>query len=424
MHEESTVYEVGVIGGGIVGLATAMAMVDLRRPIIVVEAESRLGVHQTGHNSGVIHSGLYYRPGSLKARLCVQGREALYDFCERRGVPYERCGKVVVATDGFERSVLSKLEQRGRENGLDGLRMLDPASLGEHEPHAAGVAALHVPETGIVDFGRVVEAMADAVREAGHRVVTDARVMRVRRESDGLVLETTRGAVRCRYLVNCAGLESDRVALMCGVDPRLWIVPFRGEYYELVPGRRHLARNLIYPTPDPELPFLGVHFTRMINGGVEAGPNAVLAFSRRGYSRLSFSPADMLGTALYPGFWRMSRRNWRMGIGEMRRSLSKGAFVKALQRLVPDVRRQDVRRCGAGLRAQAVEPDGRLVDDFRIRVADRMIHVLNAPSPAATASISIGRHIAEEAARQFDLQKTGEPLPPSAPGGAKRNPGP
>ncbi len=406
MHDEATTYDTAVIGGGIVGLATAMALVERPGSLIVVEAEARLATQQTGHNSGVIHSGLYYKPGSLKARLCVRGREALYEFCERRGVPYERCGKVVVATNAFEHEVLSKLEQRGRDNGLQGLRMLDRAGLREYEPHAAGVAALHVPDTGIVDYTRVAEAMADVVREAGHCVETGTGVMRVRREPDKLVLETTRGAVRCRHLVNCAGLQSDRVALMCGIQPRLWIVPFRGEYYEIVPERRHLVRNLIYPTPDPELPFLGVHFTRMIDGGIEAGPNAVLAFSRRGYSRTSFSPTDALGIALYPGFWHMSRRNWRMGLGEMRRSLSKGAFVKALQKLVPDIRRQDLRPCGAGVRAQAVEPDGKLVDDFRIRAAERMIHVLNAPSPAATASISIGRHIAEQAANHFDLKKT------------------
>jgi len=402
MNAKGPTCDIAVIGGGIVGVATAMAMAERNAgSLIVLEAEDRLAAHQTGHNSGVIHSGVYYQPGSLKARLCVEGRAALDQFCDRHDVPHEQCGKVIVAVNEAEHATLEKLERRAGENGLTGARMLDRTQLRELEPHADGVAALHVPETGIVDFTAVTQAMAGVVRRAGHAVLTGARVRRVHPKAKELVLETTGGVVRCRFLVNCAGLESDRVARMCGVDPQLHIVPFRGEYYELVPERRGLVKNLIYPTPDPALPFLGVHFTRMIHGGIEAGPNAVLAFSRRSYSRWGVSPADVADFVLFRGFWRMARGNWRMGVGEMARSVSRRLFVRALRRLVPDIQGADLRRGGVGIRAQAVEPSGRLADDFRIRTADRMVHVLNAPSPAATASIAIGRYVADLAERQF-----------------------
>ncbi len=396
-------WDVAIIGGGIVGMATAHALANPRRKVIVLEAEGRLAGHQTGHNSGVIHSGLYYRPGTLKARNCVEGRDAMYAFCRDHGIPHERCGKLVVATEQAELPALAELERRGHANGLVGMRRLTGEEIAEHEPHARGVAALHVAETGIVDYTRVTEMLGRLVREAGATVETDARVRAVRRAAGSVVLETAHRTVHCRGLVNCGGLQSDRIARLCGVEPGLRIVPFRGDYYQLVPERRCLVRNLLYPVPDPQFPFLGVHFTRMIGGGVEAGPNAVLALRREGYGRWSFSPRDAAAVASYGGFWRMARRHWRAGMGELHRSLSTRAFVQALQRLVPEVRVTDVRRAGAGVRAQALEPSGLLVDDFRIVEAERMIHVLNAPSPAATASLSIGHSIAGMAAGRLDL---------------------
>ena len=397
-------YDIAIVGGGIVGTATALALTARAAvSLVVLEAEPRLAAHQTGNNSGVIHSGLYYKPGSLKARNCVEGREELYRFCQRHGIPHDRCGKLVVATDPRELPALDELERRGRANGLQGLKRLGPDELRDREPAVAGVAGLFVPDTGIVDYVKVTETFAALVEAAGSEIRTGARVIAVRRDPGGLVLETPAGAVRCRALVNCAGLHADRVARMCGVEPGLTIVPFRGEYYELIPTRHHLVRNLIYPVPDPRFPFLGAHFTRKIHGGIEAGPNAVLAFKREGYRRQSFSAPDMAELLSFPGFWRMAGRHWRMGLGEMYRSLSTGAFVRALQRLVPELRTSDLKPGGAGVRAQALEPNGQLVDDFRIVEADHMIHVLNAPSPAATASISIGRTIAGMAVANFGL---------------------
>lgn len=401
---ERNLYDVAIIGGGIVGLATALALTSQRSlGLIVLEAEDRLAAHQTGHNSGVIHSGLYYKPGSLKARNCVTGREALYRFCQEHQIAHDRCGKIVVATQPEELPRLSNLEERGRANGLKGLRRLGPEEIKEYEPHVTGLAGLLVPETGIVDYPQVAETYAGLVRQAGGTIQTQARFLGCHSQSNELRLETTQGEVRCRYLINCGGLQSDRVARLCGVEPGLRIVPFRGEYYELVPERQFLVKNLIYPVPDPQFPFLGVHFTRMIHGGVEAGPNAVLAFKREGYERSSFSPADTWEIATYNGFWRLAGKHWRMSLGEFHRSYSKQAFVKALQRLLPDLRMEDVHPAGAGVRAQALEPNGALVDDFRIVEAKRMIHVLNAPSPAATASLSIGQTIAQMAETQFDL---------------------
>jgi len=397
-------YDVVIIGGGIVGMATAMALTSRWRPsLIVLEAEDRLAAHQSGHNSGVIHSGLYYRPGSLRARTCVEGREAMFRFCQEHGIAHERCGKLVVATHVSELPALAELERRGQANGLQGFRRLGPEEIREHEPHVLGIAALFVPETGIVDYTKVTYAFAELVCSAGGKILTGAQVQGFHRKADELLLETTSGEVGCRYLINCGGLQSDRIARMCGVEPRLKIIPFRGEYYELVPERRFLVRNLIYPVPDPTFPFLGVHFTRMIHGGVEAGPNAVLAFKREGYRRWSFSVADAREMASYGGFWRMAWRYRKAGIGEFYRSRSKRAFVKTLQRLIPEFGLGDVRRAGAGVRAQAVEPTGHLADDFRIVEAERMIHILNAPSPAATASISIGWAIAKLASKRFDL---------------------
>jgi L-2-hydroxyglutarate oxidase len=397
-------YDVVIIGGGIIGLATAMALkAGSRTSLAVLEAEDRIAQHQTGHNSGVIHSGLYYKPGSLKARNCVTGREAMYRFCQEYAIAHERCGKVVVATDPGELPALDELERRGRANGLQGLRRLGPEEIREYEPYTSGIAGLLVPETGIVDYKQVAQVYADIIRKEGGEIQPRAHVHGCRRYADELVLETSRGAVHCRYLVNCAGLHADDVARICGANPQLQIIPFRGEYYEVIPERQYLVKNLIYPVPDPRFPFLGVHFTRMIHGGVEAGPNAVLVFKREGYRWEDFSAKDTLKMFSYRGFWRMVSKYWKTGFGEMYRSLSREAFVKALRKLVPDLQMQDVHPAGSGVRAQAVAPDGALVDDFRIVETERMVHVLNAPSPGATASISIGKSIAETAAKNFDL---------------------
>jgi L-2-hydroxyglutarate oxidase len=401
----STPWDVAIIGGGIVGTATGRAIAGRpgRPRVVILEAESKLAAHQTGNNSGVIHSGLYYKPGSLKARNCVEGREAMYRFCQEHAIPHERCGKLVVATSAEQMPALEELYRRGLANGLQGLKRLEAPELKEYEPNVAGIAGLHVNETGIVDYTAVTHSFARLVREAGGEVRTGARVTAVRRQNGTLVLESTAGTVEARSLINCAGLQSDRVARLCGVEPGVKIIPFRGEYYELVKERTSLVRNLIYPVPDPRFPFLGVHFTRMIQGGVECGPNAVLAFRREGYTRTSFSLKDSLEMLGYGGFWRMAGKYWRMAVDEMYRSASKNAFVKALQGLIPALREDDVHPSGAGVRAQALDPEGKLLDDFRIVEAERMIHVLNAPSPAATASISIGRTIAEMAAKSFGV---------------------
>jgi L-2-hydroxyglutarate oxidase len=389
-------YDVAVVGGGIVGCATALAL-SRAHPglkLVLLEKEGRLAAHQTGHNSGVIHAGLYYRPGSLKAQNCTAGREALYALCAEHHIPCERCGKVVVAVDERELPALDELERRGRANGLTGLERLDAAQVRRREPHAAGLAGLFVPQTGIVDYTRVTETLADLVRRHGGVIRLGTEVRAVRRAADGLTLFTSVGEVRTRFLVNCAGLHCDRVARACGVDPGVRIVPFRGEYYLVRAERRDLVRHLLYPVPDPTLPFLGVHFTRMIDGTLEAGPNAVLAWKREGYRWHDISVADLADTLAFPGFWRLAGRFWRVGLAEYRRSFSRRAFVTSLQRLVPAVAAADVTRGGAGVRAQAVDRDGRLVDDFRIVTGERMVHVLNAPSPAATAALSIGQTIA------------------------------
>ncbi len=398
-------YDVAIIGGGIVGVATAMALVSKPgRSIVVLEAESELAAHQTGNNSGVIHSGLYYKPGSLKANNCVAGRGAMYRFCAEHGIAVERCGKMVVATSEQEILHLDALEQKGKANGIEGIERLNANQISEREPHVAGIAGLFVPVTGIVDYTHVTEAFAGIVRSAGGEIHTNARVTAVHRFGREVAVETVQGTIRSRNLINCAGLQSDRVARMCGVEPGLMIIPFRGEYYELVPEKCNLVRNLVYPVPDPQFPFLGVHFTRMIKGGVEAGPNAVLAFKREGYDKFSFSARDAWETFTYSGALALFSKHWKMGMGEFYRSFVKPAFVKALRKLVPELREHDLRPGGAGVRAQAVEPDGSLADDFRIVEAARMIHVLNAPSPAATASISIGQSIAQMAEKSFELK--------------------
>jgi L-2-hydroxyglutarate oxidase len=391
--------DVAVIGGGLIGLATAMAFSAQRKRVAVLEAEERLAVHQSGHNSGVIHSGIYYRPGSLKATLCAAGSRALFRFCAEEGIAHERCGKLIVATSPEELPRLDELERRGEANGLAGVRRLRRAEeIREIEPHATGVAALHVPETGIVDYPAVARAYARRVERAGGRVLTGVRLTAVRREGPGLAVETSRGVLACALLVNCAGLQSDRVARLCGAMPDVRIFPFRGEYYDLAPGRRSLVRGLIYPVPDPRFPFLGVHLTRRVDGSIEAGPNAVLALKREGYRWRDVSLRDAAAVAAWPGFWHLAARYGRIGVYEVRRSLSKALFVRDLQRLVPEIAPADVHRAGSGVRAQALDAQGGLIDDFRIARSERAIHVLNAPSPGATASMPIGERIAAMAA--------------------------
>ncbi len=393
--------DIAIVGGGIIGLATALALSEqapgLR--LAVLEKEARLAAHQSSHNSGVIHAGIYYTPGSYKACLCVEGVKLMLTFCDMYGIQYERCGKVIVATSPEELPRLAQLYKRGVANGVVGLERIGPERIREIEPHANALAAIYSPATGIVDFGKVSMTMASVLRGRGAAILTGARVGRIVSVNGGVVLETASGTVRARALINCAGLYADRVARLMGVRTDVRIIPFRGEYYNLVPDRRHLVRGLIYPAPDPAFPFLGVHFTRTIHGGVEAGPNAVLAFAREGYTYRHIRLGEVAGMVAYPGLWRMAARYWRMGLYELYRSLSRSAFVRALQRLVPEISPADLEPGGAGVRAQAVEKDGALVDDFRIVETPKAIHVLNAPSPAATASLAIGRHIADLAAR-------------------------
>jgi L-2-hydroxyglutarate oxidase len=397
-------YDVAIIGGGLLGLATARALLEAspQCALVVLEAEPRVAAHQSGRNSGVIHSGLYYRPGSLKARTCVEGRQALYRFLEEQQIPHERCGKLVIATSARELPILADLERRGHINGLRGLRWVRAEEIPEYEPHARGQAALWVPETGITDYALVAQALARVIGERGGEVRTSARVFGVRRLRREIITETTAGEIACRVLVGCAGLHADRIARLCGLHPELRIIPFRGEYYELIPERRSLVRNLIYPVPDPELPFLGVHFTRRVDGRVDVGPNAVLALKREGYTRWSVSARDVGEMLAFSGFWRLILRHGRAGVREMVLSFSRRAFARALARLVPEVRAQDLRPAASGVRAQAVDPSGRLVDDFRILEAERMVHVLNAPSPAATAALRIGQIVAARVLAQLE----------------------
>ncbi len=389
-----------VVGGGIIGLSTARALLG-RYPnagVLVLEKEGGWARHQTGHNSGVIHSGVYYKPGSLKARFSREGGATLVGFCQEHGIAYEICGKVIVAAGPGEIPLLRDLYERGLKNGLE-VEKIGPEELGTLEPHVEGLAALYVPEAGIVDFAAVAEALARVVRKEGGVLQTGEEVEGVLAKGSGVEVRTSRGTHRARVLVNCAGLHADRVARLSGVEVGVRIIPFRGEYYDLVPEKRHLIRNLVYPVPNPDFPFLGVHFTREIGGGVEAGPNAVLGFAREGYGKTDVNLKDLVEVLTYPAFWRLAGGNWRTGAGEILRSLSKRAFVRALQRLLPEVEEGDLLPATAGVRAQALAKNGRLVDDFLIAEGENSIHVLNAPSPAATAAIPIGDAVAERAVR-------------------------
>jgi len=397
-----------VIGGGIVGLATALALreasPDLR--LTVLEKEPEVGRHQTGHNSGVLHAGVYYKPGSLKARLCAEGRARMEAFCTTHGVPFTRCGKLVVATREAELPRLETLRERALANGL-AAQVLDRDALREVEPYAAGLRALRVPESGVVDYGEVARTMKAVLIAQGVAVSVGRALLGVRRMRDALVLETGAGDVESDFVVNCGGLHADRVARRFGLDPGIHIVPFRGEYYHLSPQGAAKVRALIYPVPDPDLPFLGVHLTRGVHGTVEAGPNAVLAFAREGYRRADLSPADLMDAFAFPGFWRMGVRWWRTAAYEWRRSLDPGLFLRDLQRLVPSLTRDDLGPGGSGVRAQAVDRDGRLADDFLFVAGPRSLHVLNAPSPAATASLAIGSEIARRALERMGAPTTG-----------------
>jgi (S)-2-hydroxyglutarate dehydrogenase len=400
-----THYSTIIIGGGAIGLGVALA-ITRRFPclrVLVVEKEERVAQHQSGHNSGVIHSGVYYKPGSLKARLCVTGAAAMVEFCREHCVPHQVCGKVIVATQEDELPRLEELRRRGESNGLSGLRLIGPEELREIEPHAQGLRALIVPSTGITDYARVSEKYAELISAQGGTVLTSAGVTGIRRGPQEIVVETVRGAFSASSVINCAGLFSDRIARMAGDEPGVAIVPFRGEYYDLIPERASLVRALIYPVPDPRFPFLGVHFTRRVTGTVDAGPNAVLALAREGYRRTDINFRDLAQSLVFPGFWRMARQHWRNGIDEWRRSFSKKIFVRALQKLVPEVREGDLVPGGSGVRAQALKADGTLVDDFQFVPSGKILHVLNVPSPAATASLAIGERIVELAARDLGL---------------------
>lgn len=400
--------DVVVVGAGIVGLATARELL-LRHPqlrLTVLDKEDRLSAHQTGHNSGVIHSGIYYAPGSLKARLCVQGRHLLQEYCDQRGIHYELCGKVIVATHEGELPGLQKLYERAIANGVEGVEMIGPERLRELEPHCVGIKAIYSPVTGIVDYKEVAAAYADDVRNAGGAIELGREVLSIARKGESVVVETTRGHLEARNLLTCAGLYSDRLARQTGASRVPQIVPFRGDYYELLPERNYLVQNLIYPVPNPTFPFLGVHFTRHIHGERSLGPNAVLAFAREGYRRFDINLADNVETFTYRGFWALARKYWQTGFGEMWRDYSKAAFVKALQVYVPELRPEDCVPGPAGVRAQALTADGRLVDDFVFATGRGVVHVRNAPSPAATASLAIGRVVADKAEEVFGLARS------------------
>lgn len=388
--------DVVIVGGGIVGLATAYSLLTTNKnlKLVVLEKEASLGAHQTGHNSGVIHSGLYYKPGSLKAKNCIDGYAKLLQFCREHDVPHEICGKIVVALSEQERSQLEMLRQRGEQNGLTGIHRLSKTEIIEIEPHCTGIDGLFVPQTGIVDYTAVVMRLAERIQNFGGEILTSSEVIEIKESSNTVLVCTKQQQFTTRALITCGGLQSDRLAMQTQPDLDLRIIPFRGEYFELKESAKHLVRNLIYPVPDPNFPFLGVHFTRRIDGTIECGPNAVLAFAREGYRKTDISIREFTQTLAWPGFRKIALKYWRTGLGEYHRSFSKSAFVSALQKLVPEITANDLQPTGAGVRAQACSRAGSLLDDFEIRQIGRVVHVCNAPSPAATASLAIGDAIA------------------------------
>lgn len=398
-------YDFIIVGAGMVGLSTAYklnrAYPDL--DILVLEKEDRVAAHQTGRNSGVVHSGIYYEPDSYKARNCVDGRHQLERFCREYEVPYEQCGKVIVATDEEELPRLQNIYERGRINGIEGIRPVDRQGLQEIEPYVIGIRAIHVPCSGIVDFAAMCEQLEELLRKGGVSFEFEQPVRKIEHINKDLRISTDSDRFTSRYLVNCAGLYCDHVAQMAGYQPDVQIVPFRGEYYELKPEAEHKVRGLIYPLPNPEFPFLGVHFTRVATGGVECGPNAVFAFKREGYERLSFDFEDTIETVNFPGFWRLAGAHWRMGLDEYYRSFSKKAFVRNLQQLIPSIRAEELEEAPSGVRAMALTPEGDIVDDFNFVTSRNEIHVLNAPSPAATAGLAIGDEIVRKAEQAFEL---------------------
>ena len=388
-------FDVGIIGGGIVGLATAYQLGQKfpKLSVAVIEKESSLAKHQTGHNSGVLHTGIYYKPGSLKAINCRNGKQAMEQFCKEQGIDHELCGKIIVALNDEEVPRMQNIFQRGQENGVN-CKIISREEMLEIEPHVAGVQAIHVPECGIVNYKQVCLRLGEIIEEKDeNKIFLGHQVTKIRNLATNLVIETDKQQIECKHLINCAGLHSDKLTKLGGQKPPAKIIPFKGEYFELKEDAKHLCKNLIYPVPDPAFPFLGVHFTRMIDGTVECGPNAVLAFGREAYGKFDLNIKDLLESITYPGFQRMAIKHWKMGWGEMWRSYNKGAFVKALRRLIPEIEAKDLSPAPAGIRAQAVSPGGALVDDFLIENNDRIINVCNAPSPAATASLNIGSTI-------------------------------
>ena len=395
--------DVCIIGGGIVGLATAYRLSTRfpNRKIVILEKETVLAKHQTGHNSGVLHSGIYYKPGSLKAINCRKGKLAMEDFCRDQEIDHELCGKIIVALNEEEIPRMEKIYQRGQENGVK-CEIIDRKRLLEIEPHAAGIRAIHVPECGIVNYKQVCERMGELISETdGNELLLGQEVREIKEIGDGLLIKTDQAEIESEFLINCGGLHSDRVTRLGGHEPPAKIIPFKGEYYELREDAKHLCKHLIYPVPDPEFPFLGVHFTRMIDGSVECGPNAVLAFGREAYGKFDLNLKDLLESLSYSGFRKMALKHWKMGLGEMWRSYNKGAFVRALQRLIPEIEGKHLESAPAGIRAQAVSPKGNMVDDFLIQESERVVNVCNAPSPAATASLNIGETIVDKLAERF-----------------------
>ncbi|HET8859171.1 L-2-hydroxyglutarate oxidase [Marivirga sp.] len=392
-----------IIGGGIVGLATALKIKqkNAKLSVLLLEKEDKLAQHQTGNNSGVIHSGVYYKPGSLKAKNCIDGYNQLLKFCDEEGVPYELCGKVIVATDKSELSTLSMIEERGAQNGLQNLKRLTKEEVQEHEPYINGIAGIHVPQTGIIDYTAVSLKYEEKFQELGGEISLGQKVNNIQEKNGITTVSTNKESFDTKLVINCAGLYSDKIAKLTTEKLDLKIIPFRGEYFMIKPEKQYLIKNLVYPVPDPNFPFLGVHFTRMINGGIEAGPNAVLAFKREGYRKSLFNLVELGESLAWPGFQKVAAKYWKTGFGEMYRSFSKSAFTKSLQKLLPDITEDDLTPGGAGVRAQACDRNGGLIDDFLILEERNAINVCNAPSPAATSSLSIGDHVSDLALKRF-----------------------